>query len=133
MLGLDKRWLGAEGIDADHIAGLVPFSGQCITHFTVRAERGVMGTQPVIDDLAPLFHVRKGAPPLLLITGDRNLELLGRYEENAYLWRMMGLVAHPDTELKELQGFTHVAMMEAAYPLLLQFLRSHPANVAGQR
>ncbi|MCK7529150.1 MAG: hypothetical protein MZV64_72150 [Ignavibacteriales bacterium] len=31
-----------------------------------------------------LYHVRKDAPPLILITGDRELELLGRYEENAY-------------------------------------------------
>jgi hypothetical protein len=35
--------------------------------------------------MAPLYHVRKDAPPLLLITGDRDLELLGRYQENAYL------------------------------------------------
>jgi hypothetical protein len=30
-------------------------------------------------DMAPLFHVRPDAPPMLFITGDRNLEMLGRY------------------------------------------------------
>jgi len=123
MIGLDKRWLAAEGIDANAIAGLAPFSGQCITHFTVRAERGIPDKQPVVDDLAPLFHVRKDAPPLLLITGDRNQELLGRYEENAYLWRMMKEVGHPDTELRELPGFNHGQMAEPAYPLLLRFVQ----------
>jgi acetyl esterase/lipase len=123
MLGLDKRWLAAQGVDADQIAGLVPFSGQCITHFTVRGERGIKDTQPVIDDLAPLYHVRKDAPPLVLITGDRGHELLGRYEENAYLWRMMTLVGRPDTSLYELQGFDHGNMPEPAYPLLLQVLK----------
>jgi acetyl esterase/lipase len=83
MVGLDKQWLAAHDIDANRIAGLIPYSGQCITHFTIRAERGISDKQPVIDELAPLFHVRKDAPPLLLITGDRELELIGRYEETA--------------------------------------------------
>ncbi len=126
MVGLDQRWLAAEGMNANGIAGLVPFSGQCITHFTVRAERGIKDTQPVVDDLAPLSHVRKDAPPLVLITGDRNVEMLGRYEENAYLWRMMKLVGHPDTELYELQGFNHGQMPEPAFPLLLRIMRRAP-------
>ena len=123
MVGLDKRWLAAHEIDADEIAGLIPFSGHTITHFTVRAERGIDGKQPIIDDMAPLFHVRKDAPPLLLITGDRELEMLGRYEENAYLWRMMQVVEHPDTELFELDGFNHGQMAVPAHPLLLRFMK----------
>jgi acetyl esterase/lipase len=123
MIGLDKRWLAALEIDADQIAGLIPFSGHTITHFTVRAERGIDGQQPIIDDMAPLFHVRKDAPPLLLITGDRELEILGRYEENAYLWRMMQVVGHPDTELFELDGFNHGQMAVPAHPLLLRFMK----------
>lgn len=43
MIGLDKRWLGAHGIDANRIAGLIPLAGHTITHFTVRAERGIDG------------------------------------------------------------------------------------------
>ena len=58
MVGLDKRWLDAHGIDANSLAGLIPFSGHTITHFTIRSERGLKHTQPVIDDLAPLYHVR---------------------------------------------------------------------------
>lgn len=123
MVGLDKRWLAAHEIDADDIAGLIPYSGHTITHFTVRAERGIDGKQPIIDDLAPLFHVREDAPPLLLITGDRELEILGRYEENAYLWRMMQIVEHPDTELFELDGYNHGQMAEPAHPLLLRFVK----------
>lgn len=123
MVGLDKRWLDIYGVDADQIAGLIPFSGHTITHFTVRAERGIDGKQPVIDDMAPLFHVRKDAPPFLLITGDRELEILGRYEENAYLWRMMQVVGHPDTELFELDGFNHGQMAEPAHPLMLRFIK----------
>jgi len=119
MIGLDKSRLKINNIDANRIAGLIPFSGQCITHFTVRKERGIPETIPLIDELAPLYHVRPDAPPLLLITGDRELELLGRYEENAYLVRMMKLVGHKETKLDELGGYGHL-MTEPAFPLLLE-------------
>ena len=129
MIGLDKRWLAPHGIDADQIAGLIPFSGHTITHFTIRAERGIDGKQPIVDDMAPLFHVRKDAPPLLLITGDRELELLGRYEENAYLWRMMQVVGHPDTQLLELDGYNHGQMALPGHPLLVRFVKKISSNI----
>jgi acetyl esterase/lipase len=119
MIGLDKSYLQKYNIDANRIAGLIPLSGQTITHFTVREERGISGTQPIIDNLAPLFHVRQDAPPLILITGDRELELLGRYEENAYLMRMMKIVGHKETKLYELDGYGH-GMTYPAFPLLLE-------------
>jgi hypothetical protein len=59
---------------------------------------------------------------MLLITGDRELELLGRYEENAYLWRMMKVSGHQKTELMELDGYDHGAMAQPAHPLLLKFI-----------
>jgi acetyl esterase/lipase len=118
MTGLDKKWLQKEGIDANKIAGLIPFSAQCITHFEIRRENGIPDTQPTIDAFAPLFYVRADAPPLLLITGDRELEMLGRYEENAYLARMMKLVGHKQTKLFELDGYGH-GMTEPAFPLLV--------------
>ncbi|MCA9173594.1 MAG: alpha/beta hydrolase [Planctomycetales bacterium] len=123
MVGLDRRWLAAHNIDPNHIAGLIPYSGHTITHFTVRAERGIDGKQPIVDELAPLYHVRKDAPPLLLITGDREKEMLGRYEENAYLWRMMKVAGHEQTELFELDGYDHGGMAEPAHPLAVRFIR----------
>jgi acetyl esterase/lipase len=122
MIGLDKKWLAKHNVDANDIAGLIPFSGHTITHFTVREERGIPGEQPIIDELAPLFHVRSDAPPLVLITGDRELEMLGRYEENAYLMRMMKVVGHEKTTLYELQGFDHVGMVKPAFFILLNYL-----------
>ena len=118
MNGLDKKWLQKEGIDANKIAGLIPFSGQCITHFEIRRENGIPEKQPTIDAFAPLYHVRADAPPLLLITGDRELEMLGRYEENAYMERMMKLVGHKETKLFELDGYGH-GMTEPGFPLLV--------------
>ncbi|WP_186756599.1 alpha/beta hydrolase [Echinicola salinicaeni] len=118
MVGLDKRWLNKHSVDANQIAGLIPFSGHTITHFTVREERGIPGTQAIVDDLAPLYHVRPDAPPLLLITGDRNMEMLGRYEENAYMMRMMKVAGHSETKIYEMDGYGH-NMTAPAFPLLL--------------
>ena len=112
MVGLDKSWLEKYGVDSNQLAGLIPYSGHTITHFTVRAERGIDNKKPIIDEMAPLYHIRKDCPPLLLITGDRKLELLGRYEENAYLWRMMQVLGHQDSSLMEPVSYTHLRAHE---------------------
>jgi acetyl esterase/lipase len=120
MISMDKKWLRTHGIDADSIAGIIPLSPQVITHFKIRSERGIDEKQPIIDEYAPLFHVRKDLPPLVLITGDRELEMLGRYEENAYLMRMMKIVGHEKTSLFELDGFGHGPMMQPGLYLLVR-------------
>lgn len=123
MIGLDKSWLAKYGVDADDIAGLIPFSGQMISHFAYRDMMGMPDVQPLIDRFAPLYHVRPDAPPLVLITGDRETEMLGRYEENAYMWRMMKLAGHEETYLYEIGGHDHVAMADPAFHILHQHIR----------
>lgn len=124
MVGLEKARLERYGIDANSLKGVIPFSGQAITHFEERRSRGIANTQPVVDELAPLFHVRGDAAPFLMITGDREMEMLGRYEENAYMMRVFKLVKHPDATLYELDGYGH-NMCDPAYALLLRFIRQH--------
>lgn len=131
MIGLDKMWLNNFNIDANIIAGIISLSGQTITHFTIRQERGISGTLPLIDDFAPLYHVRKDAPPLVLITGDRELELLGRYEENAYLMRMMKLNGHMKTKLYELDGYDH-GMTVPAFPLMIKEILKITGEIRGK-
>ncbi len=132
MLGLDKHWLGAYGIDANRLAGLIPFSGQTMTHYTIRKERMLPQARPVIDEFAPVYHVRADAPPLLLITGGREIELLGRYEENAYLARLMKLAGHTQTTLYELEGFNHGGMEGPGCLLLLTFVNDIAGTQAGK-
>jgi acetyl esterase/lipase len=133
MITLDKRYLNKYNIDANRIAGLIPFSGQAITHFIVRQEKGIKDTQPIIDEYAALYHVRADAPPMLLITGDRDMEMLGRYEENAYLWRMMQLTGNKRTRLYELQGFDHGGMAEPAFPLLVKEVTARTKEILGAK
>lgn len=124
MVGMDKKYLAKYDVDANEIKALFSFSGQTITHFTVRKERGIPGTQPIIDDMAPLFHVRADAPPLYLMTGDRELEILGRYEENAYMYRMMKVVGHKETYLFEFDGHGHGPMVGPGCHVMLEYIRN---------
>ncbi len=124
MVGLDKKWLAPYDIDANEIWLLVPFSGHTITHMTVREERGIPPEQAIVDEFAPLYHVRPDAPPIVLITGGRDLELLGRYEENAYFWRMMQVAGHQQTFIYEVQGFDHGGMPAPAFSILIDFIKA---------
>lgn len=123
MIGLDKHWLAKYGIDADRIAALVPYSGQVITHFAIREKRGMSPTQPLIDEFAPLYHIRPDAPPIVIISADREQELYGRYEETAYFWRMLKLVGHKDVSLYELDGYDHGDMAVPAHAILKKHIK----------
>ncbi|MGM9760037.1 MAG: alpha/beta hydrolase [Parabacteroides sp.] len=125
MVGLDKHWLEQYAKDADRLAGIIPYSGQAITHYETRKMQGIPALQPTIDSLAPLYHVRKDCAPMLIISGDREMELYGRYEEQAYLWRMLKLTGHPDVTLYELDGYDHGGMCWPGLPLLLKFIQQH--------
>ena len=118
MVGLYKRWLAAYGIDADSIAGLLPLSGHAISHFAYRKQLGMKDTQPSIDRYAPIYYVRPDAPPFIIVSGDREMEMLGRYEENAYLWRMLKVVGHPYVHIYELDGYNHGDMVSPAFHIV---------------
>lgn len=124
MLGLDKKYLAAYDIDPDkEIAAIVPYSGQSITHFAHRKKMGIAQEQPIVDDMAPMYHVRGNAAPMLVISGDRELEMVGRYEENAYFVRMLRLNGHDNVIFCELDGFNHGDMAEPAHLILLKYIK----------
>ena len=131
MVGLDKKLLARYGKDADKLAGIIPFSGQVITHFETRNQRGLKPLQPTIDETAPLYHVRNDCAPILILSGDREKELYGRYEESAYFYRLFKLLGHPDVTLYELGGFDHGSMCAAAFPLAVRFIRIFSAAEMG--
>lgn len=118
MVGLDKKWLKKYGKDPDKIAGLIPFSGQVITHFAQRQKNGISELTPAIDEYAPIFYISKDAPPYVIVTGDREMELYGRYEENAYMYRMLKLMGHPYVYIYEINGYNHGDMDKPAYHIL---------------
>ena len=120
MIGLENKWLAKYNINTSSLGGLIPLSPQVISHYTIRDENNISKYQPLIDTYAPLFHIKKETPPIVLISGDRERELLGRYEENAYFFRMMKVIENPRVKLFELQGFDHGEMVKPGIPLLMR-------------
>ena len=78
MIVLDKHWLEKYGIDADQIAGAFPYSAQKMTHYNVRKGMGIGPLQVIADENAPIFHARKLPMPMVVLSGDREMELYGR-------------------------------------------------------
>ena len=128
LITLDKSRLAKYDIDANQLAGVIPYSGHAITHFNTRHRMGMPPWQAMIDKTAPIYHVRPDAPPILIISGDREKELYGRYEESAFFWRMLKLCGHPQVTLYELDGFDHGSMCKPAHELALRFIREQESR-----
>lgn len=106
MLGLDAQYLKAAGVELGTIAGLIPVSGQTMTHFTVRVERGLPKDTIVADAAAaPVSLVRKEAPPMLLLVGGQDMAT--RLEENQYFAALMTAKGHRKTWLVVVPERTH--------------------------
>ena len=99
MLSLNKDYLKKWHIDSDSIAGWFSISGQMVTHSTVRSEVGMDGVIPFLDEYAPCLNIRKMNSLLVLITGDRAMELSSRYEENLYFYSLMKNLGNKNIEI----------------------------------
>lgn len=112
------------------LAGAISISGQLVTHFTVRAERGIGPNTIVVDEAAPLHHVQPSVPPLcVLVSAD---DLPGRLEENQYFAAMMRVAGHQDTEFHVIPGRDHSSIGDLfgepgdpVAPIVLKFLRNY--------
>lgn len=87
MVGLDERHLKKEGVSLADVAGIIPVSGQTMTHYTVREERGIGKHTVVADEAAPVYHIRKDTPPLLVIYADK--DMTARAAENEFFIETM--------------------------------------------
>lgn len=105
MVGTDGRYLERYGLGTDVIAGLIPVSGQMITHSTVRQERGIPRARPIADEAAPMYHARADAPPTLCICGGKDLP--ARAEENRLFVAAMKAGGHKRVEYVEVAGRDH--------------------------
>jgi len=106
MLGLDARWLAPYGCKPNAIAGLIPISGQMMTHYTVREERGIKDHNVVIaDEAAPINHLHKDTPPLLILFADHDMPT--RREENLYFIAALRAAGNTQERHLQIDGRTH--------------------------
>lgn len=123
MLALDKTYLAEYGVDADSIKGYFPVSGQCATHYTIRKERKISFTLPIVDKMAPLNNARQLNTNLTLNTGDRHLEQMSRYEENLYLKSVLEGMGNKFIPIHELSGFDHGTVLAPAGMLIRDIMK----------
>lgn len=111
MLGLDERYLGAAGVPAQSVRGVVGLAGPYdFLPFDVEATREAFGQAPEPRATQPVAFARAGAPPMLLLWGEadttvgpRNIAGLERAMQSAG-----GVV-----ETKIYTDVTHVGIMLA--------------------
>lgn len=123
ILAMDKKYLSAYGADADKVAAYLPISGQTVTHFTIRKERGLPDGIPVVDEYAPVNKARKETAPIVLISGDRHLEMACRYEENALMASVLKNLGNKKVTLYELGGFDHGQVCGPGCYILVDYIR----------
>ena len=113
----------AKGYIADAVKGYYPVSGQTATHYTIRKERGIDQRLPIVDEFAPLNKARKLETELVLITGDRKLEMMARYEENLYLKSILEGVGNKEITIHEMSGFDHGSVLVPACDLIKKYMK----------
>lgn len=129
MVGSDPQYLASTGLKADAVAGYLPVSGQMITHSTVRQERGIPRTRPVIDEAAPCWHASKETQPFLLIVGSDDMP--ARAEENHYFVAVMKAAGNKNIECLEVPGRNHGTIVsripegDTVFEAMSQFMRQH--------
>ncbi|WP_182867185.1 alpha/beta hydrolase [Rhodopirellula sp. JC639] len=133
MVGMHPDLLAEHGLNRTDIAGYIPVAGQMVTHSTVRGERSIPRTRPVIDEAAPAFHATADTSPFLCFAGDNDLP--ARSEENRYFAAAMKAAGHDDIQFIEVAGRDHGTIAsrmgdpnDTVAHAILQFIRQQRGN-----
>lgn len=86
LAALDPQWLTAQGSDSSIITGIIGISGP---YDFLPFEKGgpadiAMGDWPQPDETQPITYARRGAPPVLLLTGDADTTVRPRNSINLH-------------------------------------------------
>lgn len=114
LLAMDVRYLEAVGVALPGIAGFVCVSAQVMTHFTVRAERGIPAEQVVCDEAAPAYFTRKDTRPILLAVADDDLP--ARLEENAFFAASLRAAGNGRVGFEVIPGRNHASIVDPMDP-----------------
>lgn len=94
LVGMDPERLKPHGLTLGSVAGIAQVSGQVLTHYTIREERGQPRYAITSDEAAPAFHIRKTLPPILTIYAQN--DMLSRAEENQFFVTTLKAAGHTE-------------------------------------
>lgn len=119
MLAIDPRWLAAEGLPADTIKAAVGLSGP-YDFYPFDKPRSRAAMQGAADPLMtqPIHFARADAPPMLLVTSDKDTQVRPRNAAN--LTKRLQALGAP-VEYRLYKGLTHENVVMA---LSMPFRRS---------
>jgi acetyl esterase/lipase len=73
MAALDPQWLAAKGLQTDVIEGVIGLAGPYdFLPLTSESSQIALGQWPDLTETQPITYARADAPPLLLLTGDKD-------------------------------------------------------------
>ena len=129
MLGMDPHYLAEVGMKPSDVAGFIPVSGQTMTHYTVRQERGGEKYAITADAAAPVHFARAETPPFLVLYADH--DMLARAEENEYFVALMKGVGNKRVTGQLIADRTHGSIAgkivnegDPAREAILQFMKA---------
>ena len=124
MLGLDGRWLAKYGLTPFDCAGYMPLSGQATKHFAVRKHFGHKENayQPIVDEWAPMFHLKKETPPFCVALGDPRIEWRMRVEENWFMVESLKAMGNTAFEFHSFTNTNHGTCRGPAMPVFQAFV-----------
>lgn len=133
MLGVDAHYLADAGVKLADIAGVIPVSGQTLTHYTVREERGGKKYHITADDAAPLHFCGPKTPPFLVLYADRDMAARG--EENMLFVEMMKAAGNKGMRSQLITDRTHGSIAskiadegDPARVAILEFMATNKAE-----
>lgn len=111
MLCFDRSYLLAHDIDADEFSGYIFASGQPTKHFNILKYNGEDERQVIIDEAAPIRHIRSTGSPLQIICADNDME--NRLEQTQLMISTLRQ-SHYDNEVdfQLLHGYDHCSYLE---------------------
>jgi acetyl esterase/lipase len=107
MLCFDPGYLAPHCLDPDQMAGYIFDAGQPTVHFRVLGEAGMDPRRLVVDERAPLYHIREGRnyPPMLVLCADRDME--NRYEQTLLFVSTMRHFGYRSVDFRLMEGYEH--------------------------
>jgi dienelactone hydrolase len=105
LVGFDPERLKPHGLTLGSIAGIAQVSGQVLTHYTVREERGQAKYGLTADEAAPCFYIKKALPPVLTIYAQN--DMITRGEENQFFVATLKAAGHTESYSLRVENRDH--------------------------
>jgi acetyl esterase/lipase len=133
LVGMDPERLKPHGLTLGSVAGIAQVSGQVLTHYTVREERGQPRYGITSDEAAPAFYIRKSLPPILTIYAQN--DMLSRAEENMFFVTTLKAAGHTENYSLRVDDRDHATvghglrnLDDPARLAILNFIAKQSAN-----